>query len=131
MTRLGTWLAVRPTTLLTSTDIERSVNMYNMVLDKPTDIEIIRDSGPKLDPQTVRIEYLEQAFTQRGTQINETSRQGVVILAQKNHPTVPDVDIRRGDQFFLSDLDLMFEIVQVDFTNNWLFSATAIATEAN
>lgn len=132
MSRLSAWLEIRPTDIITDDDIERSVNMYNMVLDKPTSIVILRDGVSPLAAQTVRIEYLEQAFVQRGSQINETTRQGIVILAQKNHPTVADVNIRKGDRFYLSSVDLMFEVVQIDATmNNWLFSATAIATESN
>ena len=131
MTRLGNWLRTSTTYNPSQTEL-RAINLHLVVLEKPTTITV-RRNGVNQTPQVVRIEYLEQAFTQRGSHINETSRQGIVIIAAKNHPdqiSVPNPNIIRGDLFYVASYMQNFEVIQVDFTNDWLFQATAIASEA-
>lgn len=129
MSRLGNWL--QASTNIPSQDELRAINLNNIVQDKPTTV-IIRRNGTNLAPQIFRIEYLGQAFEQRGSHINKSSREPIVLIAARNHPdqvNVPNPDCIRGDRFFLQDYNQVFSVVHIDYTNNWLFSATAIAQE--
>ncbi len=87
---------------------ELSVDTARTIAMRPTRITITRDAANNttvtLAPQTVRLEInqnVRAANEQRDTQIMlEITEQYLVVMGYKDHPTIPNTDIRRGDRFF-------------------------------
>lgn len=91
----------------------RAYDTARVIADKPTSITV-RRAGATLDAQTVRLEVSSmptQMPTQmRGENATSTNLQTVVV-GYKNHPTIADTDVQRGDRFFAGGQ--MYEVVQV------------------
>ncbi len=76
-------------------EADRAAAAWSRIQDKPTSIIIVRD-GVAQTAQTVRIEY-GNVSNEVQTAIGRNSVQDVVIFGIRNHLTLPDTDIRRGD----------------------------------
>lgn len=65
-----------------------------------------------LPPQIVRIEVLQSA--RQALELHEPmlaiSRQYVVVMGYKDHPTIPNTDMKRADRFFFANLE--WEIIE-------------------
>lgn len=75
----------------------RPVEDYADVTAPPTLIE--------LPAQKVRIEVIQSirsAGEQRNTQV-EVPKQYTIVIGLRDHPTQPNLDIRRGDRFFYQE----------------------------
>lgn len=84
---------------------------------RPSWITISRDKGDgdfvQLEPQKVRLEVV-QSIRDSGENRDAMvaiSKQYVVIMGYKQHPTIPDTDLQRGDQFFFQNR--MYEIQEI------------------
>jgi hypothetical protein len=90
---LSSWLA----------DVSEAVDAARIVGDKITSITIIR-TGVALDAQNVRIEDLSNRPRSYQTEAGETALAEVLIVGYKNHATITDTDIQRGDRFALDGI---------------------------
>jgi len=86
-----------------------AVDTARTIAERPSTIVIQRDKGDEeyvtLDPQTVRIEVVQSIHDSGETRdaLVAISRQYVVILGYKDHPTIPDTDMLRGDTFYFQN----------------------------
>lgn len=83
---------------------DRAVLAYRRILDRPTNVAVKRLTST----QIVRVEYHDLSHEEDGS--NQTA--GVAqatIFGVRNHPTVPDTDIKRGDRLTLHGS--VFEVV--------------------
>ncbi len=91
----------------------RAADTWRRIQDQPTAITIRRD-GAALDPQTVRIEFSDQARedldVRRGLNITP-GVQRAVVFGVRDHPTVPDTDIQRADRFVVGATE--YEVIGV------------------
>lgn len=72
---------------------------WRKIQDKPAVITILRRGQP-LAPQTVRLENSNYGnLVERTTSGFEVGDQDMHVLGLKDHPSLPDLDIRRGDIF--------------------------------
>lgn len=88
---------------------DRAADAWRRIQDKSTSITLKRGTTV-LDAQTVRIEFSSGASEQSGP----TTTPGflnVTIFGVKNHPTVSDTDIQRGDRVVLGNTE--YEVVGV------------------
>jgi len=96
--------------------ITRPTDAWRRINDKPTEITLKRGST-MLDQQLVRVEYSSSA----NEQVGENSIPGtltVTLFGVKNHPTVSDTDIQRGDRFVLENVE--YEVMGVITTTGEL-----------
>jgi len=91
-------------------DVDRSTDTARVISAKSSSIEVYR-LGTAQAAQTVRLEVLSvsQAETMG---INLTGmRMGMLIVGYKDHATIADTDIRRGDWF--QEGDVRYEVKHV------------------
>jgi hypothetical protein len=96
----------------------RAVDTAVMIAEKPAVVTLRRkvpgsNATIALPEQTVRLEVIQNI---RGSAEPENmwfdvSKQYVVIVAMKDHPTIPNADIQRADLFFY--LGFMWEVVEI------------------
>jgi hypothetical protein len=91
------------------TSENRSADAWRRIQDKPTTITLKRGTT-KLDPQTVRVEFSSGASEQRG-EASVPSFLSVTIFGVKDHPSVSDTDIQKGDRVVLENTE--YEVVGV------------------
>lgn len=88
-----------------------AVEAWERINEQATTITIRRDAET-LDPQTVRIEFgssaREDMDVRRGLNI-VPGVQRAVAFGVRNHPTVADTDIQRGDRFVVEITE--FEVI--------------------
>lgn len=90
-------------------DGDRAADAWRRIQDKPTSI-VLKRGTTLLDAQTVRIEFSSGANEQPAP----TATPGflnVTIFGVKDHPTVSDTDIQRGDRVVLENTE--YEVVGV------------------
>lgn len=93
----------------TSLGGDRAADAWRRIQDKATSIVLKRGTS-LLSAQTVRIEFSNHSNVERG----ETSTPGLIdvtIFGVKDHPTVSDTDIQRGDRVVLENTE--YEVVGV------------------
>lgn len=83
-----------------------AVDTARTIAERPSTITVQRDKGNEeyvtLDPQVVRIEVV-QSIRDSGESRDSmvaVSRQYVVGMGYKDHPSIPNTDVQRGDTFF-------------------------------
>lgn len=96
MPSLDNWLASPDGFPLT---VNRSVTTGKRIQEKPTSI-IIRRGVTQLAAQAVRIEPMSMYAmnTMQGVN-NQQSGIPMMVVGYRNHPTVANTDIQRGDRF--------------------------------
>lgn len=95
MPDLNSWLSSR---LIDDTPIEtKAVFTWRAILQHPTQI-VINRRGTMLDEQTVRIEHNLRVREDIKT-LTTTGVAICVVFGVRDHPTVPDTDIRARDRF--------------------------------
>jgi len=82
---------------LSAWGVGRAEDTAARITAQPVSIVVIRD-GAKLDAQTVRVEPLGLPGQQRGENAT-VANTGVLITGYKDHATIADTDLRRGDRF--------------------------------
>jgi hypothetical protein len=78
----------------------RAVLAWRRILDKPTDITTKRLGVA----QTVRLEY-DESVIEPGSAAGEAAVRRVIVFGVKDHPTVIDTNIRRGDRFVYESVE--------------------------
>lgn len=84
-------------------DISASVDTARILADKSSSIVLVR-AGVTQAAQTVRIEDLRDRPRSFQTEGGDTGLAEILILGYKNHPTITDTDIQRGDRFALDGM---------------------------
>lgn len=86
-----------------------AVDTERTIMERPSTIIIKRDLGDAdyvtLDPQVVRIEVV-QSIRDSGENRDAMvaiSRQYVVLMGFREHPTIPNTNIQRGDTFYFQN----------------------------
>lgn len=83
----------------------RAMDTARLIAERPSTVVITRDLGSgqviTLDPQTVRIEVVQniRGTSEQRDAMVATTKQYVVIIGLRNHPTLPNTDVQRGDTF--------------------------------
>ncbi len=112
---------------------ERGYDTARTIAARPFQIIIQRsvpgsDENVNLPPQVVRIEILQSA--RQALELHNTmlaiSRQYVVVMGFKDHPTIPDTDLKRADRFFYDNLE--WEIIEFIPTIPGRLLVSAMAT---
>lgn len=87
------------------------------IAERPSTVVINRDTGDgnyiQLAPQTIRIEVV-QSIRDSGENRDAMvaiSRQYVVMMGYKDHPTIPNTDVQRGDTFYFQNR--VYEVQEV------------------
>jgi hypothetical protein len=86
-----------------------AVNVGNIIADKSSSIVVTRD-GAQLAAQTVRIEVIGNP-AQRKSDGALVGTNTVMVLGYKDHPTVADTNLTRGDRFFSGGI--MYDVIMV------------------
>lgn len=86
----------------------RAIAAWTRIQHKPSAIQLKRHGVSGLmAAQTVRIEYSD---TRGGSEVTgaggKSSQQYLIIFGIRDHPTLPDTDIKRGDQLTIEGLQL-------------------------
>lgn len=87
----------------------RAMRTWKRIQDAPLSVTIIRNSTA-LPAQTVRVDVF--AGGGYGGEVTDTLIQGILVLGVKDHPTVPDTDLKPGDRFIYDKAE--YEIQTVD-----------------
>lgn len=80
----------------------RSMDTARLIAEKPITITLIRN-GIALSPQTVRVEPYRHPHEQNAQNSWRVSLGAVVIVGYREHPTIPNTDIQRDDNFLYQD----------------------------
>lgn len=111
----------------------RPGSVAQIIADDPFSVVITRENSATnitstLTAQTVRIAQRgmggTEAFMRAG--VGVTSRQSVVVLGYKNHPTQTNTDIRYGDRFPYNSKYYAVTLVEKDFPDRIIALAEAI-----
>lgn len=81
--------------------VDRAIDAWRRISLKPAEITFVRDdaSGTTEIVQTVRVEYDDTVNDAVDNAANKGSYRKVTLFGVRSHPTVTDVDIKRGDLF--------------------------------
>lgn len=95
-----------------------AVDTANRIAERPSLIVISRyvatlEETIQLAPQQVRIEVVQNArnSTEQRDAIMSINRNYTVLIGLKDHPTIPNTNIRRADMFYFEGR--MWEIISV------------------
>lgn len=92
-----------------------AVGVANMIAERPVDITIEREDPPltlvTLSAQSVRIDLVSKNPHENAGTNELLAMTDIVVLGYRNHPTIDDTDIRRGDRFVYDGQQ--YTIVQV------------------
>lgn len=107
---LDGWLASDNIGVLSAAS--RAALAWRRINDRPTSVVLIRN-GAALTAQTMRVESDNTATWQEG-QLVATSVQKVTLFGIRDHDTLADTNIARGDRFSLTDHPgAMFEVLSL------------------
>lgn len=76
----------------------RAVDAWRRIGRASISISVITSDKRVIPEQVVRIEYDERQFEKTGM-TTRTGTNKVTVFGVKGHPTQPDTDLRRGDEF--------------------------------
>lgn len=111
----------------------RPGSVAQMIADEPFPISIVRENSTTnttstLTAQTVRIAQRgmtgTEAFLRSGVGVH--SRQQVVVLGYRNHPTITDTDLRYGDRFAYNGKYYRVSLIEKDFPDRIIALAEAM-----
>lgn len=108
MNRGQVWLNFIPPVIAPDV-VSLAVATANTIAERPSTIVVKRDTGEgnyvTLPEQTVRIEVV-QSIRDSGENRDAMvaiSKQYVVMMGFRAHPTIPDTDLQRGDTFYFQN----------------------------
>jgi hypothetical protein len=81
-------------------DTDRGVDTARLIAEKSSSITITR-AGSQLSAQTVRLEPLSGPSEGR-SEAGIVSNTDVLVIGYKDHASITDTNIRRGDRFYYS-----------------------------
>ena len=88
----------------------RAVDAWRRISRAPVTIKVITLDKRVTPEQIVRIEYDERQFEKEGM-TNRTGTNRITVFGVRNHPTIDDTDLRRGDEFV--HLNARYRIISV------------------
>lgn len=97
MPDLGAWLGDTDPLATWTDDIDRAHDVARHIAAQPASITVTR-AGVALTAQTVRLEPTGGA-AERLFNIGALSKGGVIVVGYKDHPTITDTSLQRGDRF--------------------------------
>lgn len=100
---LGTWLD----------DVTDATGVAEIIAQKPTSITVQRQSGA-LSAQTVRLDLLSSVASDVNSGPVTLGTMRVLLLGYRNHPTITDTNVQRGDTFAYDGQ--RYRVTQVDTT---------------
>jgi hypothetical protein len=110
MNRGNRWLSTPTRPTLVTPAASFAVDTWNTILERPSTIIVTRGTASNteysLEPQIVRVEVFQgvrQVGETRSEFIN-ISKQYVIVIGIKDHPVIPDTNLKRGDTFFFDGL---------------------------
>lgn len=112
MPDFGTW-AGTPHTWLGSDTLQRAYDTAQRIAEKPTTI-VVRRQGVDLAPQVVRIDLLGLGNSVTASATAQASEVGYQVMGYRDHPTLADTDLERGDRFPCAGRLFVVEDVLVD-----------------
>lgn len=92
-----------------TTATNRAEDAWARISDKPSSV-VFRRKNVNQAAQTVRLEYRSGTGVKVGETVS-SAIQGMIVFGIKDHPTLSDTDMQRGDRF--TDADGTWEIDQV------------------
>jgi len=95
----------------TSDAASRAAAAWERIQDQAREIVILR-GDLDLPPQTVRLEVAQTVIGEVSGGAGLAATQTVVVMGVADHPTVPDLDIRRGDRFVIDGAE--YRVVDVN-----------------
>lgn len=83
-------------------DVDLTMGIDIIIRLKPDEI-VVQRGTQKLAPQTVRVDYdgRRVPVTPKLGDVGAFNYSDVVIIGYHNHPTEPDLDLKKGDEFAL------------------------------
>lgn len=105
---LPSWLA----------DSDLAVDTARVIADKTTSIKVKRAGSasftgePNGQAQIVRLETIGSPGETRGENVTAANA-AVLIVGYRGHPTIPDVDLKRSDRFYLASHDATFTVTAI------------------
>lgn len=130
MNRASQWSSIKSFFLRTSQPQDRAIDTANTISDNPCAVVISRRDPTSqqtnfLSAQTMRLDVVQsiRSASEQRDGWTDISRQYVVGLGYKNHPYIPNTDVKRADQFFYQGR--MWEVVETidNAPGRLLFSA--------
>jgi hypothetical protein len=117
MNRADTWVGQIAPDPQRGNQEMRSYDTARLIAARPYTIVVQRDKGNQtlvtLAPQVVRLEVVQNIRS--GVELRDAmvaiSKQYVVIIGYKDHPTIPNTDLRRADTFVYNNRE--WEIVEI------------------
>lgn len=76
---------------------QRAADALRRINEKPASIVLVR-SGAAQAAQTVRVEYDRAQSTEQGDGAKSSNRK-LIVFGVRDHPTVTNTNIQRGDRF--------------------------------
>lgn len=99
-------------------DVQRfAVDTARRIADRPYTIIVTRDNGDgdvvTLAPQVVRVEVVQNIRS--GVELRDAlvaiSKQYVVLIGYKDHPTIPNTNLLRADVFMFQNRQ--YEVIEI------------------
>jgi hypothetical protein len=109
MTGPATW---RNTTGLSDgfLSIDKAVHTAITIAEKPVNITVVRSGASQSSAQPVRLEAMATPTQQSGEQFRG-GEVDMLVTGYKDHPTIDDTDLRKGDRFKYNDQ--WYEVVEI------------------
>jgi hypothetical protein len=83
---------------------DRAVTAWKRIQDNPASIVLVRGTPPApLSAQTVRIEFTRGSGQEGAGEAGVSDIRLATVFGVRDHPTVTNTDIRRGDRFKYND----------------------------
>ncbi len=86
----------------TPTAASRAEATWLRIQEKPSSVVLVRGTSTTLAAQTVRLEYGNQMPSESQGGAGASSKQGLIVFGVRDHETVADTNIQRGDRFAVS-----------------------------
>lgn len=113
MNRADRWLG-DTTPMVAGNTTSYAGDTARRIADRPSTIVVSRRDPTtgatiQLAPQTVRIEVAQRGSDEQFDAMVSISHQYVVLIGYKDHPTIPNTNLLRADEFFFNGR--MYEVV--------------------
>lgn len=122
---IGDWLGDTPPLGDWIGTVDRAHDTARRIAQRPVTLSLDRP-GVEAFEETVRLEVLSAGSEQAGT-AGKQAVSRVLLVGHRDHPTLADTDIRRGDRFYYGGL--WYDVVQVMPHTPARFQAIAEAYE--
>jgi predicted ATP-binding protein involved in virulence len=109
MSKADSWLGSTAVLSAVTTQEARANDTARRIAEKTTSIVVIR-AGTALAAQNVRIDPLAAPGEQSG-EAGTVSRARMLVMGYKDHATIPNTNLQRGDRFKVGGV--MYDVIDV------------------